>query len=55
MRGYVGPRQTVLVVDDDEVQRDLVKDLLTPLGFDVSNRRRAGASAWLRPSATSRT
>ncbi len=35
VRGYVGPRQSVLVVDDDEVQRTLVKDLLTPLGFDV--------------------
>ncbi len=35
VRGYVGPRQSVLVVDDDEIQRTLVKDLLTPLGFDV--------------------
>jgi signal transduction histidine kinase/CheY-like chemotaxis protein len=35
VRGYVGPRQTVLVVDDSEVQRTLAKDLLTPLGFDV--------------------
>ena len=28
-RGYVGPRQTILVVDDDEIQRDLVRDLLS--------------------------
>jgi CheY-like chemotaxis protein len=35
VRGYAGPRQTVLVVDDNEIQRDLVRDLLTPLGFDV--------------------
>jgi signal transduction histidine kinase/CheY-like chemotaxis protein len=35
VRGYVGPRQTVLVVDDSEVQRMLAKDLLTPLGFRV--------------------
>jgi CheY-like chemotaxis protein/anti-sigma regulatory factor (Ser/Thr protein kinase) len=35
VRGYVGPRQCVLVVDDDEIQRTLAKDLLTPLGFDV--------------------
>jgi signal transduction histidine kinase/CheY-like chemotaxis protein len=35
VRGYVGPRQAVLVVDDDEVQRTLVKDMLTPLGFAV--------------------
>jgi signal transduction histidine kinase/CheY-like chemotaxis protein len=35
VRGYVGPRQTVLVVDDSEVQRTLAKDLLAPLGFEV--------------------
>jgi signal transduction histidine kinase/ActR/RegA family two-component response regulator len=35
VRGYVGPRQTVLVVDDNEIQRDLVRELLTPLGFNV--------------------
>jgi signal transduction histidine kinase/CheY-like chemotaxis protein len=35
VRGYVGPRQTILVVDDNEVQRDLVRELLAPLGFDV--------------------
>ena len=36
VRGYVGPRQSVLVVDDNEVQRNLVRDMLTPLGFKVS-------------------
>jgi signal transduction histidine kinase/CheY-like chemotaxis protein len=36
VRGYLGPRQTVLVVDDSEVQRTLAKDLLTPLGFEVN-------------------
>jgi signal transduction histidine kinase/CheY-like chemotaxis protein len=35
VRGYVGPRQTILVVDDNEIQRDLVRDLLAPLGFEV--------------------
>jgi CheY-like chemotaxis protein len=35
VRGYAGPRQTVLVVDDNEVQRELVHDLLAPLGFAV--------------------
>jgi signal transduction histidine kinase/CheY-like chemotaxis protein len=35
VRGYVGPRQTILVVDDNEMQRDLVRELLTPLGFNV--------------------
>ncbi|MGC2123597.1 MAG: ATP-binding protein, partial [Xanthobacteraceae bacterium] len=35
VRDYVGPRQTILVVDDNEVQRDLVRDLLMPLGFSI--------------------
>jgi CheY-like chemotaxis protein len=33
--GYDGPRQTVLVVDDDAVHRDLVRELLEPLGFTM--------------------
>ena len=37
VRGYVGPRQTILVVDDNEVQRELIRDLLTPLGFLVES------------------
>jgi CheY-like chemotaxis protein/anti-sigma regulatory factor (Ser/Thr protein kinase) len=36
VRGYVGPRQNVLVVDDNEIQRELVRELLTPLGFNVA-------------------
>ncbi len=35
VRGYIGPRQTVLVVDDNETQRDLINGLLEPLGFIV--------------------
>src|SRR5205085_783369 len=35
VRGYVGPPQTVLIVDDDRVQRELVRELLEPLGFTV--------------------
>ena len=35
VRGYEGPRQTILVVDDDQVHRDLVRELLEPLGFNV--------------------
>lgn len=31
--GYDGSRQNILVVDDDENQRRLMYDLLTPLGF----------------------
>ena len=33
--GYAGERRTVLVVDDDPDQRDLIRQILTPLGFDV--------------------
>jgi CheY-like chemotaxis protein len=35
VRGYDGPRQTILVVDDDQVHRDLIGELLEPLGFNV--------------------
>ncbi len=35
VRGYEGPRQTILVVDDDQVHRDVVRELLEPLGFTV--------------------
>jgi signal transduction histidine kinase/ActR/RegA family two-component response regulator len=31
--GYHGPRRTILVTDDDPVQRDLLREVLTPLGF----------------------
>jgi signal transduction histidine kinase/CheY-like chemotaxis protein/purine-cytosine permease-like protein len=33
--GYVGPRHTVLITDDDPVHRALVYELLEPLGFVV--------------------
>jgi len=33
--GYQGEKQVVLVVDDDHHQRNLMTDLLKPLGFDV--------------------
>jgi len=35
VRGYLGPRQTILVVDDNEIQLGLVRDLLEPLGFTI--------------------
>ncbi|PWT90853.1 MAG: hybrid sensor histidine kinase/response regulator, partial [Proteobacteria bacterium] len=35
IRGYAGPRQTILIVDDDAIQRDLLRQLLEPLGFRV--------------------
>ena len=31
--GYHGPRKTILITDDDPVQRDLLREVLTPLGF----------------------
>ncbi|MBX3750918.1 MAG: response regulator, partial [Opitutaceae bacterium] len=34
--GYAGPRRRLLVVDDVEVNRRLIVDLLTPLGFIVT-------------------
>jgi signal transduction histidine kinase/ActR/RegA family two-component response regulator len=31
--GYQGSRKTILITDDDPVQRDLLREVLTPLGF----------------------
>ena len=31
--GYHGPRKTILITDDDPTHRDLVREVLTPLGF----------------------
>jgi signal transduction histidine kinase/ActR/RegA family two-component response regulator len=33
--GYLGPRRTLLVVDDIAVNRHVLRDLLQPLGFDL--------------------
>ncbi|WP_295642371.1 ATP-binding protein [uncultured Methylibium sp.] len=33
--GYLGPRRRVLVVDNEEVDRDLLAHLLQPLGFEL--------------------
>jgi signal transduction histidine kinase len=35
INGYAGPRRTVAVCDDDSVHRDLMRDILAPLGFTV--------------------
>ena len=37
--GYAGARRTVLVVDDDPDQRDLIRHILAPLGFTVLSAR----------------
>ncbi|MDE1937361.1 ATP-binding protein, partial [Bradyrhizobium sp.] len=31
--GYLGTRKTILITDDDPVQRDLMREVLAPLGF----------------------
>lgn len=33
--GYLGPRRKILVVDDTDINRMLLRDLLTPLDFEV--------------------
>ena len=33
--GYLGPRQRLLVVDNEEADRDLLVNLLSPMGFDI--------------------
>lgn len=35
IRGYLGARKLLMVVDDDPSHRGLISDLLTPLGFGV--------------------
>jgi len=33
--GYLGPRRRILVVDNEEADRQLLADLLQPLGFEI--------------------
>jgi signal transduction histidine kinase/CheY-like chemotaxis protein len=35
IRGYEGPRRTILIVDDDAAHTGFVEELLTPLGFTI--------------------
>ena len=35
IRGYVGPRRTILIADDQADNRALLRDLLAPAGFDL--------------------
>ncbi|MFC5556865.1 hybrid sensor histidine kinase/response regulator [Methylobacterium iners] len=35
VRGYAGPRRTILVADDDDAHRVLMREILEPLGFTV--------------------
>lgn len=36
IRGYVGDRRRILVVDDNPANRAVVRDLLIPLGFEIA-------------------
>jgi signal transduction histidine kinase/CheY-like chemotaxis protein/ligand-binding sensor domain-containing protein len=47
--GYEGPRRRVLIVDDHAVNRSLLADLLTPLGFECGETD-SGAAALARLS-----
>ncbi len=38
-RGYVGPRMTVVVADDNDTHRALLRDILPPLGFILLEAR----------------
>nr|WP_203561244.1 ATP-binding protein [Ideonella livida] len=53
--GYEGPRRTILVVDNEEADRALLRDLLTPLGFHIeqaaSGEEALQRLATLRPDA----
>ncbi len=53
--GYAGERRRVLVVDNEEVDRDLLANMLSPLGFDVkqaaSGHECIERAAVLRPDA----
>jgi signal transduction histidine kinase/DNA-binding response OmpR family regulator len=33
--GYAGPRKTIIVTDDNPTHRDLIREVLTPLGFII--------------------
>jgi signal transduction histidine kinase/CheY-like chemotaxis protein/purine-cytosine permease-like protein len=35
IKGYAGVSKTVLVVDDEASQRELVRDIMTPVGFNI--------------------
>jgi signal transduction histidine kinase/CheY-like chemotaxis protein len=48
--GYAGGRRTVLVVDDVAANRDIVVELLSPLGFEVATSA-SGADALARVAA----
>lgn len=44
IKHYKGPQKTILVVDDEVGQRELIRDIMTPLGFEVINADSAFAA-----------
>ncbi|MGO2262904.1 hybrid sensor histidine kinase/response regulator [Halomonas sp.] len=51
VKGYIGERRTLLVVDDDPSHRGLISDMLTPLGFTILEAPDGVASLTLAKSA----
>ena len=49
--GYAGERKRVLVVDNEEVDRDLLANLLEPLGFEIVKAASGHACLALLPAA----
>ncbi|MDQ0473012.1 ATP-binding protein [Labrys wisconsinensis] len=52
VRGYRGPRRTVLVADDDQDHQDLMRAVLEPLGFAVLTARDGATCLALTGAAT---
>jgi CheY-like chemotaxis protein len=51
--GYSGPRRRLLVVDNEEVERDLLVSVLQPLGFEIATVSSGHAClAWLTEQST---
>lgn len=48
--GYHGPRRRLLVVDDIATNRHVLRDLLTPLGFDISEASEGAEALALVPA-----
>lgn len=49
--GYAGRRRSILVVDDQPIQRQLLAGMLTPLGFEVSEAA-SGSECLMRVAET---
>jgi hypothetical protein len=52
--GYHGPRKTILITDDDPTQRDLLREVLAPLGFILLSAPDGPACLSLGPALPAR-